>query len=141
MKRFVFFPRFAAVFALLAGALTGACGGSSGGPEYAEIGIDTATTGGVALVPQCLPLPLLPGGTIDEDVTLAPSLSAHVFLVRDYADITLGGTDDPDSSHVQVPLDTLLAGYRKDLDVTTADGQSYDVTLLSPCATAVPAAQ
>jgi hypothetical protein len=112
--------------------LAAACGGSPGGPHYAQIGI-SASTGTAVLTSECLPLPVLPGGTIDDDIELAPTLSAHVFLVRDYADVSLEGTNDPYSAHVELPLQTLLAGYVKDLNVTTLDGKSYVVTLTSPC--------
>lgn len=121
-----------AALAVAATALCGACGTSPGGPHYAQIGITTSSSN-VELAATCLPLPVLPGGTIEKDVTLASSLTAHVFLVRDYADVTLEGTNDPYSSHVQVPLQTLLAGYVQDLSVTAFDGRSYVVTLESPC--------
>jgi hypothetical protein len=122
-----------AAFAVLAtGALAAGCGASPGGPQYAELGI-SASTGNVVLTSECLPLPVLPGGTIQKDIGLAPALSAHVFLVRDYAEVSLEGTNDPYSSHVKLPLQTLLAGYVQDLAVTAVDGKSYVVTLASPC--------
>jgi hypothetical protein len=115
----------------LASALS-ACGGSPGGPRYAEIGV-SASTGGAVLTSECLPLPVLPGGTIEKDFELAPTLSAHVFLVRDSAEVSLEGTTDPYSAHVKLPLQTLLSGYVQDLNVTSVDGHAYVVTLASPC--------
>ncbi len=113
-------------------ALAAGCGESPGGPRYAELGIGVSA-GTALLTSACLPLPVLPGGTIQKDIGLAPALSAHVFLVRDYAEVSLEGTNDPYASHVELPLQTLLAGYVQDLDVTAVDGRSYVVTLSSPC--------
>jgi len=115
-----------------ASAFAAGCGGSPGGPHYAQVGI-SASAGGAVLTSECLPLPVLPGGTIDEDIELAPTLSAHVFLVRDYAEVSLEGTNDPYTAHIKLPLQTLLAGYVQDINVTTVDGKTYVVTLASPC--------
>jgi hypothetical protein len=123
----------AALAVAAAGALSAGCGASPGGPRYAELGV-TSSSGGVTLASRCFPLPVLPGGTVNADLTLAPALSAHVFLVRDYAEVSLEGTNDPYSSHVELPLETLLSGYVQALDVTALDGKSYVVTLASPCA-------
>jgi len=113
----------------------GACALSPGGPEYAEIGLRTLDSSGQELSRECLPLPVLPGGVVEKDVALAPGLDAHVLAMRDSAEVTLRGTDDPVSGHVVVTQPTLLRGYTNTLAVTTLEGGTYSVVLFAPCST------
>ena len=78
-------------------------------------------------------LPVLPGGTVLEHIELAPDLSAQVFAVRDHAEVTLEGTNDPATASVTVSQPTLFAGYSRELPVTTVGGARYTVTLVSQC--------
>ncbi len=130
MTRASFFQRSLAL--VLAAGSAGGCSAGSNGPEYAGIDIAVAANG-ISIEDQCISLPLLPGGTIDEDIDLAPPLTAHVFAVRDFAEVTLRGTNDPQSPDVTVSFEALRDGYTRELDVTTTDGKSYAVTLSGPC--------
>jgi len=109
------------------------CSTSPGGPQYAELGIRTLDSSDQVLSVECLPLPVLPGGVVEKDVTLGPGLSAHVVALRDSAEVTLQGTNDPFTGHVTVSQPTLLSGYDNVLDVTTLDGETLTVVLFSPC--------
>jgi hypothetical protein len=110
-----------------------ACSFTPGGPEYAELGIRTLDPSGREAQRDCLPLPVLPGGVVEEDLALSPGLGAHVKNDQDSADVALSGTNDPASAHVTVPKEALLRGYSKTLAVTTTEGAMYSVVLLSPC--------
>lgn len=134
MKPSTHAPR--ALAALLALSALTACSNDPGGPHYTELGIILVSTTNVPLHTECVPLPVLPGGTIDEDLFLADPLVAHVFAVRDYAEVTLRGTNDPSSPDVKVSESALLAGYSQAIDVTLADGRKYIVSLASPCPSA-----
>jgi len=124
---------FLALLAALGLALA-ACGQPTpGGPEYAELGISTLDARGGEQRRDCVPLPVLSGGVVDEDLTLAPGLTAHVFAVQDFAEVALGGANDPASSHVTIPKATLRNGYSNPIAATATSGESYTVVLLSPC--------
>jgi hypothetical protein len=110
-----------------------ACSLEPGGPQYAEIGLRTVNSTGAEVRRDCVPLPVLPGGRLEEDFDLAPGLDAHVTTLDDSAEVTLTGTDDPAAAHVTVPKASLLTGYSKILAVTTTSGTAYSVVLLSPC--------
>ena len=110
-----------------------ACAFTPGGPEYAELGIRTLDASGQEAHRDCLPLPVLPGGVVEEDLALSPGLGAHVRNEQDSAEVALSGTNDPAAARVTVPKETLLRGYSKTLSVTTTDGAQYSVVLLSPC--------
>ena len=110
-----------------------ACAFTPGGPEYAELGIRTLDASGQEAHRDCLPLPVLPGGVVEEDLALSPGLGAHVRNEQDSAEVALSGTNDPASSHVTIPKETLRNGYSKRVDVTSTSGTGYTVVLLSPC--------
>jgi len=110
-----------------------ACGTPPGGPEYAELGFRTLDALGVEQSRDCVPLPVLPGAVVDKDVALVPGLNAHVRTEPDFAEVALSGTNDPASSHVTIPKETLRNGYSKRVDVTSTSGTGYTVVLLSPC--------
>ena len=115
-----------------------ACSFTPGGPEYAELGIRTLDASGQEARRDCLPLPVLPGGVVEEDLALSPGLDAHVKNEPDFAEVALSGTNDPASAHVTVPKAALLDGYSKTLSVTTTGGAEYSVVLLSPCVPRAP---
>lgn len=115
-----------------------ACSFTPGGPEYAELGLRTLDASGQETHRECLPLPVLPGGLVEEDLALSPGLGAHVRNEPDSAEVTLNGTNDPAAAHVTMSKSTLLDGYSKTLDVTTTEGVEYSVVLLSPCVPPVP---
>lgn len=119
--------------AALSALVVAACGTPPGGPEYAELGLRTLDAGGAEQQRHCVPLPVLPGAVVEEDLTLAPGLDAHVRTEQDFAEVTLGGTNDPASSHVTVPKATLRSGYSKTIPVTATNGATFTVVLLSPC--------
>jgi hypothetical protein len=115
-----------------------ACSTAPGGPEYAELGLRALDASGAELQRECVPLPVLPGGVVDKDLTLAPGLGAQVHTEQDFAEVALSGTNDPASARVTVPRTTLLGGYTKTLAVTTTSGDAYSVVLLGPCVPPVP---
>lgn len=122
--------------ALAAATVTLALAGCSlepGGPQYADIALRTVDDRGAELEHDCVPLPVLPGGRMEEDFELAPGLAAHVTTVDDSAEVALMGTNDPATAHVTVPKSSLLGGYSKILAVTTTSGAEYSVVLSSPC--------
>ncbi len=128
-------PRVLGCAALWVTAALGAfgCAASPGGPQYSELGIRTEDTSTNVLSDECTPLPVLPGGTVVRDFSLAPNLSAHVLAVRDSAEVTLEGTTDASSSHRTFPQPELYAGFTDALDVTTTDGELFKVSFYSPC--------
>lgn len=109
-----------------------ACGTPPGGPEYAELSLRTVDAGGAETSRHCVALPVLPGAVLERTLTLAPGLSAEVHTEPDFAEVTLGGTSDPESSHVTLSKETLLRHYSGNMAVTTTSG-AYDVFLVSPC--------
>jgi hypothetical protein len=111
-----------------------ACGTPPGGPEYADLGLRTVDAGGAEKSRHCVALPVLPGAVLERALTLAPGLSAEVHTEPDFAEVALGGTDDPESSHVTLSKETLLRHYAGTLAVTTTTGVAYNVVLSSPCA-------
>ena len=128
MKAFIALVASAAVTPALAG-----CSLEPGGPQYAEIGLRTIDTAGIEVHRDCVSLPVLPGGHLEEDLELAPGLGAHVTTRDDSAEVALIGTNDPSSAQVAVPKSSLLDGYSKILAVTTTSGAPYSVVLSSPC--------
>jgi hypothetical protein len=122
-------------FVLVATALVAfvACGTPPGGPEYAELGLRTVDSGGAEQHRDCVPLPVLSGAVVEEELMLAPGLSAHVRTEPDFAEVALSGTNDPAASHVTIPKATLRNGYSKIVSVTATTGTVYTVVLLSPC--------
>jgi len=120
--------------AALPALVCAACGTPPGGPEYAELGLRTLDAGGAEQGRHCVPLPVLPGGVVEEDITLAPGLEAHVHTEQDFAEVSLSGTNDPAAAHVTVPKATLRNGYSKTIPVTTTNGDAFSIVLLSPCA-------
>jgi len=115
-----------------------ACATAPGGPEYSELGLRTLDASGLEIQRACVPLPLLPGGAVEEDLALSPGLGAHVHTEQEFAEVALSGTNDPASARVTVPRTTLLSGYSRTLDVTTTNGAAYSVVLLSPCVPPLP---
>lgn len=111
----------------------GGCSLEPGGPQYAEIGLRSVDAAGTELARECVPLPVLPGGHLEEDFELGPGLQAHVVTLDDSAEVTLMGTDDPAAAHVTVSKLALYGGYSKLLPVTTLGGATYSVVLVSPC--------
>lgn len=109
------------------------CGVSPGGPEYTELGIQVEDAATNLLSEECTPLPVLPGGIVERDLALAPGLSAHVLATRDSADVTLSGITESSLAHVAVTQAELYRGYARSLAVTTLEGQSYALALVSPC--------
>ncbi len=109
------------------------CSLEPGGPAYAEIGIRALDTAGTELESECFPLPVLPGGHLEEDLDLAPGLDAHVTTLDDSAEVSLMGTNDPSTAHVTVSKKALYAGYSKLLNVTTTGGAAYSIVLVGPC--------
>ena len=120
---------------LLATALgLGACTFEPGGPEYADIALRTVDASNMELRYDCFPLPVLPGGVVDDAVPLAPGLGAHVHTEQDFAEVALSGTNNPAATRISVPKSSLRNGYSKTFSVTTTSGTRYSVFLLSPCA-------
>lgn len=120
--------------ALVSGAAIAlGCSASPGGPEYTELGLRAEDAAATVLGSACTPLPVLPGGTVEEDPTLAPGLSAHVVAVEDSVEVTLSGTTEPSAGHLTVSQQALYHGYSRALAVTTLDGRSLTVYLVSPC--------
>ncbi len=111
-----------------------ACSFEPGGPEYAEIALRTVDASNRELGNECFPLPVLPGGVVDDELTLAPGLGAHVHTEQDFAGVALSGTNDPAATRVTVPKSALKSGYSKSFNVTTTSGARYSVVVLSPCA-------
>lgn len=111
-----------------------ACSSEPGGPEYADVALRTVDGSNVELKTECFPLPVLPGGVVDDELTLAPGLGAHVHAEQDFAEVALSGTNDPATTRVSVPKATLRHGYSKTFNVTTTSGALYTVVVLSPCA-------
>lgn len=109
------------------------CSLEPGGPQYAELGLRTLDNGGLEMHRDCVPLPVLPGGRVEEDLDLAPGLGALVTTMDDSAEVALVGTTDPVTGHVTVPKASLVTGYSKILPVTTTSGVTYSVVLSSPC--------
>jgi hypothetical protein len=114
------------------GSLFG-CSPSPGGPEYTELGMRAEDASRVVLGGACIPLPVLPGGTIERDVTLAPGLSAHVLAVRDSVDVTLRGVEDQAAAHRALSQTTLYDTFVENLPVTTDTGAHYTVWFTAPC--------
>jgi hypothetical protein len=109
------------------------CSLTPGGPEYTELGLRAEDGSNFVLDGSCTPLPVLPGGTIVRDVTLAPELSAHLFAVRDSVDVTLQGVEDPAASRRVFTQDKLYGGFSEIVPVTTLTGVHYTVVFDSPC--------
>jgi hypothetical protein len=115
------------------------CSLTPGGPEYTELGLRAEDGSNVVLGSACTPLPVLPGGTVVRDVTLAPGLSAHVLAVRDSVDVTLRGVEDGAAAHRAFSQATLYGGFAETLSVTTETAGHYTVWFSAPCdATAAP---
>jgi len=111
-----------------------ACTFEPGGPEYADIGLRTVDAFNVELRRDCFPLPVLPGGAVDDELALAPGLGAHVHTEQDFAEVALSGTNNPAATRITVPKSSLKNGYSKTFNVTTTSGAGYSVVVLSPCA-------
>lgn len=109
------------------------CSTSPGGPEYTELGIRAEDGANVVLGSACTPLPVLPGGTVVRDVTLAPDLSAHVLARRDSVEVTLLGVGDPETTHRTFAQETLYGGFVETLPVTTDNGAHYTLSFIAPC--------
>ena len=109
------------------------CSLSPGGPEYSELGLRAEDGSGVVLGSACTPLPVLPGGTVVRDVTLAPGLSAHVLAVRDSAEVTLHGIEEQAAAHRAFSQATLYGTFAETLAVTTETGVHYTVWFSAPC--------
>jgi len=111
---------------LLAGSVT-ACTGD-GSAEYAELAIGIAEP---VLDAECVPLPLLPGSKIIEDLELGDGVSAHVVATPDAVDITLGGTRARE--HRTLSHDQVHDGYAERILVLTPVAVTHTVVLASPC--------
>lgn len=114
------------------GALFG-CSLTPGGPEYTELELRAENGSNVVLGSACTPLPVLPGGTVVRDVTLAPDLSAHVLAVRDSVEVTLRGVEDQTAAHRTFSQTTLYGTFAEKLAVTTDTGAHYTVWFEAPC--------
>lgn len=110
-----------------------ACSFTPGGPEYTELGLRAEDGSNVVLGSACTPLPVLPGGTVVRDVTLAPDLSAHVLAVRDSVAVTLHGAEDRAAAQRDFSQATLYDGFAETLSVTTETGGHYTVWFSAPC--------
>jgi hypothetical protein len=115
-----------ALLLLLAVPVAGCTANASA--EYAELAIGRADP-----VPdtRCVPLPLLPGAKIIEDLSLGAGISAQVLATPDAIDITLGGTTT--AEHRLLSHDQVYDQYAERILVTTPDGASHTVILVSPC--------
>jgi hypothetical protein len=109
------------------------CSLTPGGPEYTELGLRVEDGSNVVLEGTCTPLPVLPGGTVVRDATLASELSAHLFAVRDSIEVTLHGVEDEAASRRVFTQEKLYAGFSEIEPVTTVTGVNYTVVFDSPC--------
>jgi hypothetical protein len=112
------------------------CSLSPGGPEYTELGLRVEDGSSFVLEGICTPLPVLPGGTVVRDVTLAPELSAHILAVRDSVEVTLHGVQDAAGAHRLFTQEQLYGGLAETLSVTTETGVHYSVVFDAPCTAA-----